>query len=91
LTGAGTHRQLATSLRRAILPQEILGRANATFDGAVGVLLALGGLIAGPLGTAAGVRSPLWISAVIGLAALLILQLSAVRRVRSLSTPDVTR
>jgi hypothetical protein len=31
LTGASTHRQLATSLRQAILAQEILGRANATF------------------------------------------------------------
>jgi hypothetical protein len=48
-------------------------------------------LIAGPIATEAGVRSALWISAVIGLAAPLILQLSAVRRVRSLSTVDVTR
>ena len=82
---------LATSLRQAILPQEILGRANATFHVAAGVLLPLGALIAGPIATAAGVRDALWISAVIGLAAPLILQLSAVRRVRSLSTADVTR
>jgi hypothetical protein len=82
---------LATSLRQAILPQEILGRANATFHVAAGVLLPLGALIAGPIATAAGVRAALWIGAVIGLAAPLILQLSAVRRVRSLSTADVTR
>ena len=82
---------LATSLRQVILPQEILGRANATFHVAAGVLLPLGALIAGPIATAAGVRAALWISAVIGLAAPLILQLSAVRRVRSLSTADVTR
>ena len=82
---------LATSLRQAILPQEILGRANATFHVAAGVLLPLGALIAGPIATAAGVRAALWISAVIGLAAPLILQLSAVRRVRSFSTADVTR
>ena len=82
---------LATSLRQAILPQEILGRANATFHVAAGVLLPLGALIAGPIATAAGVRAALWISAVIGLAAPLILQLSAIRRVRCLSTADVTR
>ena len=82
---------LATSLRQAVLPQEILGRANATFHVAAGVLLPLGALIAGPIATAAGVRAALWIGAVIGLAAPLILQLSAVRRVRSLSTADVTR
>ncbi len=82
---------LATSLRQAILPQEILGRANATFHVTAGVLLPLGALIAGPIATAAGVRAALWISAVIGLAAPLILQLSAVRRVRSLSTADVTQ
>jgi MFS family permease len=67
---------LATSLRQAILPQEILRRANATFQVAAGVLLRLGALIAGPIATAAGVRAALWIGAVIGLAAPLILQLS---------------
>src|SRR5262249_23717270 len=44
---------LATSLRQAILPQEILGRANATFHVAAGILLPLGALIAGPIATAA--------------------------------------
>jgi hypothetical protein len=55
------------------------------------VLLPLGALIAGPIATAAGVRAALWIGAVIGLAAPLVLQLSAVRRVRSLSTAEVAR
>ena len=91
MTGASNHRQLATSLWQAILPQAILRRANATFHVAAGVFLPLGALIAGPIATAAGVRSALWISAVIALAAPLIPQLSAVRRVRSLSTADVTR
>ena len=53
--------------------------------------LLLGALIVGPIATAAGVRAALWISDVIGLAAPLILQVSAVRRVWSLSTADVTR
>jgi hypothetical protein len=57
---------LATSLRQAVLTQEILGRANATFHVATGVLLPLGALIAGPIATAAGVRAALWISAVSG-------------------------
>jgi predicted MFS family arabinose efflux permease len=76
---------LATSLRQAVLPQETLGRANATFHVAAGVLLPLGALISGPIATAAGVRTALWISAVIGLAGPMVLHLSAVRRVRSLS------
>ncbi len=82
---------LATSLRQAVLPQEILGRANATFHVSAGVLLPLGALIAGPIATVAGVRTALWISAAIGLAAPLFLQLSAVRRVRSLSIAEVAR
>jgi predicted MFS family arabinose efflux permease len=80
---------LATSLRQSVLPQEVLGRANATFHVAAGLLLPLGALIAGPIATATGVRTALWISAVVGLAAPLILQLSAVRRVRSVSDVDL--
>jgi predicted MFS family arabinose efflux permease len=76
---------LATSLRQAVLPQATLGRANATFHVAAGILLPLGALIAGPIATATSVRTALWISAILGLAAPLVLQLSAVRRVRSLS------
>ena len=76
---------LATSLRQAVLPQETLGRANATFHVAAGILLPLGALIAGPIATATSVRTALWISALLGLTAPLVLQLSAVRRVRSLS------
>ena len=45
---------LANSLRQAILPHEILGRANAMFHVAARVLLRLGALIAGPIATAAG-------------------------------------
>ena len=77
---------LATSLRQAVLPQETLGRANATFHVAAGILLPLGALIAGPIATASSVRAALWISALLALAAPLVLQLSAVRRVRSLSS-----
>jgi predicted MFS family arabinose efflux permease len=76
---------LATSLRQAVLPQETLGRATAAFHVAAGVLLPLGALVAGPIAAASSVRTALWISALIGLAAPLVLQLSAVRRVRSLS------
>jgi hypothetical protein len=81
---------LATSLRQAVLPESVLGRANATFHVADGVLLPLGALIAGPVATAAGVRAALWISALGGLAAPLVLQLSALRRVRSVAPADIS-
>jgi predicted MFS family arabinose efflux permease len=82
---------LATSLRQSVLPQEVLGRANATFHVAAGLLLPLGALIAGPIAAATGVRTALWISGVVGLAAPLILQLSAVRRVRTASDVALAR
>ncbi len=78
------------SLCLAVLPQETLGRASATFDVAAGILLPLGALISGPIATATSVRAALWMSVLIGLAAARILQFSAIRRVRSLS-PDVAR
>jgi hypothetical protein len=81
---------LATSLRQAVLPQETLGRANATFHVATGILLPLGALIAGPIATATSVRTALWISAILGLTAPMVLQLSAIRRVRCLSLDNVS-
>jgi MFS family permease len=79
---------LANSLRQTVLPQEILGRSNAIFHVAAGVLLPLGALIAGPIATATDARTALWISVLIGLLSPALLWFSAIRRVGPLSPPD---
>jgi MFS family permease len=75
---------LAVSLRQSVLPQATLGRSNATFHVATGILMPLGALIAGPIAEATDARTALWISAIGGLINPLILQLSAVRRLKEL-------
>jgi MFS family permease len=79
---------LAVSLRQTVLPQAALGRANATFHVATGVLLPLGALIAGPIAEATDARTALWISALGGLINPLILQFSAVRKLRQMPLGD---
>jgi predicted MFS family arabinose efflux permease len=73
---------LAVSLRQSVLPQDILGRANATFHVSVGVLVPIGALLAGSIASATDVRTTLWLSALGGLANPLILQLSALRHLK---------
>jgi Transmembrane secretion effector len=75
---------LAVSLRQTVLPPDTLGRANATFHVAAGVLVPIGALLAGSLATATDLRTALWISALGGLANPVILQLSAVRRLKAM-------
>ena len=75
---------LAISLRQTVLPQDTLGRANATFHVASGVLVPVGALLAGSIATATDVRTALWISALGGLANPVILQFSAVRRLQAM-------
>jgi MFS family permease len=77
---------LAVSLRQTVLPQDTLGRANATFHVSAGALLPLGALLAGSIATATDVRTALWISAVGGLAIPVILELSAIRRLKVMPT-----
>ncbi|MBE1589324.1 MFS transporter [Nonomuraea angiospora] len=61
----GVNNVLLTSLRQRVTPDDMLGRMTATMRlllmGAVGV----GGLLAGALGEVWGVRSALWLGAVI--------------------------
>lgn len=73
---------LAVSLRQSVLPQETLGRANATFHVATGLLVPAGALIAGVIAQATDVRTALWLSAIGGMINPLILQFSAVRGLR---------
>jgi predicted MFS family arabinose efflux permease len=71
---------LAVSLRQSVLPQATLARSSAAFHVAIGVLMPLGALIAGPIAEATDVRSALWLSALFGLINPFILQFSPVRR-----------
>ena len=73
---------LAVSLRQSVLPTDTLGRANATFHVSAGVLLPVGALLGGAIAAATTVRTALWISVLVGLVNPLILQLSAVRRLK---------
>jgi hypothetical protein len=50
------------SYRQAICPPRLLGRMNAAVRWVVWGTLPLGGLLGGALGTAAGVRTTLWIA-----------------------------
>jgi hypothetical protein len=51
----------------------VLGRANATFHVVTGALLPAGALLAGPLASTLGITATLWIGAVGGLLAPLLL------------------
>jgi len=87
LVGDGTlmgYYVLAVSLRQTVLPQDTLGRANATFHVSAGLLLPLGALLAGWIAAATDVRTALWLSALGGLANPVILQLSAIRSQKSI-------
>jgi MFS family permease len=82
---------LAISLRQTVLPQETLGRANATFHVSAGLLLPFGALIAGPIASASDARTALWIGTVGGLIAPLILRYSAVGRLEAILPIDGPR
>jgi MFS family permease len=73
---------LAVSLRQTVLPQTTLGRSNAAFHVATGVLLPLGALLAGLIAEATEVRTALWISVLAGLIIPWILQFSPVRHLK---------
>jgi MFS family permease len=73
---------LAISLRQAVLPHETLGRSNAAFHVATGLLLPLGALLAGPIAEATDPRTALWVGAIGGLINPLILHFSPVRRLK---------
>jgi hypothetical protein len=72
----------ALSLRQRVLPQAVLGRANATFHVLTGLLLPTGALVAGPLAGALGMAVALWIGACGGLLAAPVLILSPILRLR---------
>jgi MFS family permease len=72
----------ALSLRQRLLPRQVLGRANAAFHVVTGLLLTLGALVSGPLASAAGISTALWIGSLGGLLAVPVLLASPIARMR---------
>ncbi|MCX7064407.1 MAG: hypothetical protein NT024_07570, partial [Proteobacteria bacterium] len=58
---------LANSYRQAVLPLDVMARANGLLQVMTGVLLPLGALIAGALAAATSVTVSVWTGSVIGL------------------------
>ena len=72
----------AISLRQRVLPQEVLGRAAATFHATLGLMLPAGALLAGPMVDAMGLSKVVWLAAIGGLIAALVLLTSRVRSLK---------
>ena len=73
----------ALTLRQRMLPDAVLGRANATFHVMMGIALPAGALVAGPLATWIGVAPAVWIGTAGGLLAVPVLLASPVRTLRA--------
>ena len=71
---------LALSLRQQIVPEDMLGRANATFQVLDRASVPVGAILAGPLTVLIGFQQTLWVAAIGGLLAIPVLVLSAVGR-----------
>ncbi len=61
---------LANSYRQAVLPLDVMARANGLLQVMTGVLLPLGALMAGVLASATSVTTAVWVGSTIGLFAL---------------------
>lgn len=62
---------LAGSLRQAVLPQDLLGRAHSAFSVVCGVAITAGALVAGGLADVIGTTTTVWIGVLGGLLAVL--------------------
>ncbi|HET7229142.1 MAG TPA: MFS transporter [Longimicrobium sp.] len=80
------YRILSVSLRQRLLPDAVLGRANASFHVIAGITLPAGALIAGPLATLIGVAPAVWVGTAGGLLAVPVLLASPLPRLR----PDLS-
>ncbi|MBA2717636.1 MAG: MFS transporter [Chloroflexi bacterium] len=76
------------SLRQAITPDHFLGRMNATMRFLVWGGIPIGSLIGAALSEIVGVRTTIWISAILGLFAFLPVFLSKVRTIQTIPTED---
>ncbi len=71
---------LALSLRQQIIPKDMLGRANATFQVLDTAMMPVGAILAGPLTVLIGFQKTLWLGAIGGLLAIPVFMFSAVGR-----------
>jgi hypothetical protein len=76
------------SLRQAITPEHLLGRMNATMRFLVWGTIPIGSLIGAALAEVVGVRTTVWISAILGLFAFLPVLLSRVRTIQTIPTDE---
>lgn len=76
------------SLRQAITPEHFLGRMNATMRFLVWGTIPIGSLIGAGLSEVVGVRTTIWISAILGLFAFLPVFFSKVRTIQAIPTED---
>jgi MFS family permease len=76
------------SLRQAITPERFLGRMNATMRFLVWGTIPIGSLIGAGLSEVIGVRTTIWVGAILGLFAFLPVFLSPVRSLREIPTED---
>jgi MFS family permease len=72
------------SLRQAITPEHFLGRMNATMRFLVWGTIPIGSLIGAALSELVGVRTTIWISAILGFFAFLPVLFSSVRTIESI-------
>jgi MFS family permease len=77
------------SLRQSICPERLLGRMNATMRFLVWGTLPLGGLLAGVLSTAIGLRPALWVGEALGCLAFLWVLGGPVLRVRDIPEMEI--
>jgi hypothetical protein len=78
---------LANSYRQAVLPLDVMARANGLLEVMTGVLLPLGALTAGVLAKATSVTVAVWVGCVLGLFAVLPLLR---RQITTLAPPAVS-
>ena len=76
------------SLRQAITPERFLGRMNATMRFLVWGTIPIGSLIGAGLSEVIGVRSTMWVSAILGFLPFLPVLFSKVRTLRTIPTED---
>jgi predicted MFS family arabinose efflux permease len=76
------------SLRQAITPEHFLGRMNATMRFLVWGTIPIGSVIGAALSEIVGVRTTIWISAILACFAFLPVLFSKVRGIRTIPTEE---
>jgi predicted MFS family arabinose efflux permease len=76
------------SLRQAITPEHFLGRMNATMRFLVWGTIPIGSVLGAALSEVVGVRTTVWISAILGFFAFLPVLFSRVRTIQAIPTDE---